>query len=260
VEIDVRKTALITGGTRGIGYGIARSLAGEGYDLALCGRRAEPEVTEALASLRTLADEVVYYKADISEPAERRDLIQGLKEKAGRLDLLVNNAGVAPKQRRDILEATEESFEWVLRVNLQGPYFLTQAAAKWMIEQKHTVSGYRGCIINVTSISASVASPNRGEYCISKAGLAMASSLWAVRLAEFGIPVYEVRPGIIRTDMTAGVQEKYDNLIANGLLLQPRWGTPEDVGRAVAMLARGDLAYSTGQVVMLDGGFAVQRL
>ena len=260
VEIDVRKTALITGGTRGIGYGIARSLAGEGYDLALCGRREESAVREVLAVLRTLTDEVVYYQADISDPEARKNLIRGLKEKAGRLDLLVNNAGVAPKQRRDILEATEESFEWVLRVNLQGPYFLTQAAANWMIEQKRSIAGYCGCIINVTSISASVASPNRGEYCISKAALAMASSLWAVRLSEFGIPVYDVRPGIIRTDMTAGVQEKYDKLIANGLLLQPRWGMPEDVGKAVAMLARGDLTYSTGQVIMLDGGFTVQRL
>ena len=256
----MRKRALITGGTRGIGYGIACSLAREGYDLALCGRRSESDVKEVLAGLGAWGNQVRYYQSDVSDAAARSNLVRGLKEDAGRLDLLVNNAGVAPTQRRDILEATEESFEYVLRVNLQGPYFLTQSVAKWMIEQRRSDAGYRGCIINMTSISAAVASPNRGEYCISKAGLAMASSLWAVRLSEFDIPVYEVRPGIIRTDMTAGVREKYDKLIADGLLLQPRWGTPEDIGKAVAMLARGDLAYSTGQVIMLDGGFSVQRL
>ena len=256
----MKRVALVTGGTRGIGLGVARALAADGFELALCGVREEDEVSPVLAELDATGVAARYFRADIGERRDRVRLVSEVKEALGRLHVLVNNAGIAPPARADLLEAGEESFERLLRVNLQGPYFLTQAAAKWMIEQKHTVSGYRGCIINVTSISASVASPNRGEYCISKAGLAMASSLWAVRLAEFGIPVYEVRPGIIRTDMTAGVQEKYDTLIANGLLLQPRWGTPEDVGKAVAMLARGDLAYSTGQVVMLDGGFAVQRL
>ncbi len=256
----MRKVALVTGGTRGIGYGIAQSLAREGYDLALCGTRPESAVREALENLRAIAGEVFYLQADIGEPEARMALVAGLREKAGRLDLLVNNAGIAPKQRKDLLEATEESFERVLRTNLRGPYFLTQAIARWMIEQKRSWAGFGGCIINVTSISATVASPNRGEYCISKAALAMASSLWAVRLAEFGIPVYEVRPGIIRTDMTAGVIDKYDRLIADGVLLQPRWGLPEDVGKAVAMLACGALPYSTGQVIMIDGGFTVQRL
>jgi len=255
----MKRVALVTGGARGIGLAIAQSLAREGYDLALCGTREEGEVRQILAGLRSLAANVFYFQSDISVPGARKALMQGLKERAGRLDLLVNNAGVAPKQRRDMLEATEESFEWVLRVNLQGPYFLTQAVANWMIEQKGSDAGFSGCIINVTSVSATMASTNRGEYCISKAGLAMASSLWAVRLAEFGIPVYEVRPGVIATDMTAGVREKYDRLISGGLLLQPRWGLPEDVGKAVAMLARGDVPYSTGQVIMVDGGLTVLR-
>jgi 3-oxoacyl-[acyl-carrier protein] reductase len=184
----------------------------------------------------------------------------GVRERMGRLHALVNNAGVAPRERRDLLEASEESFEWVMRTNLQGPYFLSQEAARWMIDQKKESADYAACIINVTSISAAVASVNRGEYCISKAGLAMATTLWAVRLAEYGIPVYDIRPGIIKTDMTAGVQAKYDALISEGLLLQPRWGQPADIGKAVAMLARGDLGYSTGQVLYVDGGFMVRRL
>jgi NAD(P)-dependent dehydrogenase (short-subunit alcohol dehydrogenase family) len=172
----------------------------------------------------------------------------------------VNNAGVAPRERLDLLEATEESFERLLRVNLQGPYFLTQALARFMLEQRRADPAWTGCIVNVTSMSAVVASTNRGEYCVSKAGLAMASRLFAVRLAAEGIPVYEVRPGIIRTDMTAAVAEKYDRLIGEGLIPQGRWGLPEDVGRVVAALARGDAPYSTGSVVAVDGGLTLPRL
>jgi NAD(P)-dependent dehydrogenase (short-subunit alcohol dehydrogenase family) len=186
-------------------------------------------------------------------------MVSAIREKFGRLNVLVNNAGVAPKVRADILEATEESYERVMRINLQGPYFLTQAVANWMIEQNGD-GDFEGCIVNISSISATVASPSRGEYCISKAGVSMATKLWAVRLGEFGIPVYEVRPGIIKTDMTAPVTEKYDKLIAGGLLVQARWGLPGDIGKAVAALVRGDLAYSTGQVVMVDGGFGIERL
>jgi len=172
----------------------------------------------------------------------------------------VNNAGVAPAARADLLDAGEESFERLVRTNLQGPYFLTQAVARWMIEQVRAGGGWSGCVVNVTSVSATVVSTNRGEYCVSKAGLAMAAQLWAVRLAEFAIPVYEVRPGIIRTDMTAGVADKYDRLIAEGLVPQGRWGTPEDVGRVVAALARGDAPYSTGAVLVVDGGLTIPRL
>jgi NAD(P)-dependent dehydrogenase (short-subunit alcohol dehydrogenase family) len=183
-----------------------------------------------------------------------------VRTRFGRLHLLVNNAGVAPAERRDVLEATEESFERVMRVNLQGPYFLPQAIARWMIDQRVADPSWRGAVVNVSSVSAVSASVNRGEYCISKAGLSMATALWAARLGEWEIPVYEVRPGIVETGMTAGVKEKYDRLIAGGLLIQPRWGTADDVGRAVAMLARGDLAYSTGQVIDVDGGLAIRRL
>ncbi|MBD3244273.1 MAG: SDR family oxidoreductase, partial [Chitinivibrionales bacterium] len=166
----------------------------------------------------------------------------------------------APRERRDLLEATEESFDHVLGVNLRGPYFLTQAAARWMLEQSEAGGDYRGCIITVSSVSATMASVNRGEYCVAKAGLAMAVKLWAVRLAPHGIPVYEIRPGIIETDMTAGVKGQYDERIAGGLVPQLRWGAPADVGRAAAALVRGDLAFSTGQVVMVDGGLALSRL
>jgi NAD(P)-dependent dehydrogenase (short-subunit alcohol dehydrogenase family) len=217
-------------------------------------------VKAVLEELRQLGPAVVYFQADISEPDQRQQLVQAVRERFGRLNVLVNNAGVAPQVRADILEAGEESFERLIRINLQAPYFLTQAVARWMIERKQAAPDFSACIVFITSISATVASVNRGDYCISKAGLSMAAQLWAVRLAEFGIPVYEVRPGIIRTDMTAPVQERYDRLIAEGLTLQPRWGTPEDVGKAVAMLVRGDLSYSTGAVIMVDGGLTVPRL
>lgn len=254
------RIALITGGTRGIGLGIARSLAQEGFDLALCGRRPEADVQACLDELREASIQVLYVPADVSKAQDRVDLLRTIRARFGRLHVLVNNAGVAPKERRDMLEATEESFERVLRINLQGPYFLTQTVANWMIAQQEADEAFQGMIINITSISSTVASPNRGEYCVSKAGMSMASRLWAVRLAEYDIPVYDVRPGVTRTDMTSGVEEKYDRLIDNGLIPQARWGLPEDVGKAVAMLARGDLPYSTGQVIMVDGGLTLDRL
>jgi len=183
-----------------------------------------------------------------------------VKQAFGRLDVLVNNAGVAPSVRADILEAGDESFDRLISINLRGPYFLTQAAAKWMVEQQKVDANFHGCIVNVSSCSATVVSVNRGDYCISKAGVAMATQLWAARLAEFNIDVYEVRPGVIATDMTAGVTEKYDKLIAGGLTVEKRWGKPDDIGKAVAMLARGDLPYATGQVLNVDGGMTLQRL
>ena len=257
---DGNKVALITGAGRGIGLGIAKCLASEGCDVAVCDIHEEEAIGEALDGLRQLGADVLYCRADVSDKDARAGMLAQIRQRFGRLNVLVNNAGVAPKVRADILDATEESFEWVMRINLQGPYFLTQAVANWMIEQQKQDPQFQGCIVNVSSISATVASPSRGEYSISKAGVAMASKLWAVRLGEFGIPVYEVRPGIVKTDMTKPVTEKYDKLIAEGLLVQARWGFPEDVGRAVAMLVRGDLAYSTGQVVMVDGGYSLERL
>ncbi len=255
-----RKIALITGGTRGIGLGIARALAEGGFDLVLCGMREANAVEESLQPLRDLGAETLYVRCNVADRTDRVAMLDKARHRYGRLNVLVNNAGIAPRQRLDILQATEESYEDVMRTNLQGPYFLTQAAARWMIEQKAGDPGWTGCIISVSSISATVASPNRGEYCISKAGVSMATQLWAARLGEYAIPVYEVRPGVIATDMTAGVKAKYDAMIADGLCVQKRWGTPEDVGRAVAALAGGAFPYSTGQVIMVDGGLTLPRL
>ncbi|MCC6445349.1 MAG: 3-ketoacyl-ACP reductase [Armatimonadetes bacterium] len=257
---DRPEIALVTGGTRGIGLGIARALAKEGCRLALCGVRAESEVAGALREIEGLGAEALYCRADISRTEDRWQMMEAVRSRFGRLDILVNNAGVAPSVRADILEATEESFERLIRINLQGPYFLTQSVANWMIEQQKEDAGFSGSIIYITSVSAEMASTNRGDYCMTKAALSMSARLWAARLAEFGIPVYEVRPGIIKTDMTASVQAKYDTLIAEGLLPQARWGLPEDVGKAVAMLVRGDLPYSTGAVIPVDGGLTLPRL
>ncbi len=256
----MKKVALITGAGRGIGLGIARRLAADGCDLAVCDIHPADAVQGALDELRQAGAEVLYCLADVADAAARKRSLAEIKERFGRLNVLVNNAGIAPKVRADILEAGEESFEQVLRINLQGPYFLTQAAANWMIEQGRGSADFAGCIVNISSVSATVPSVNRGEYCISKAGVSMATKLWAARLGEFNIPVYEIRPGVIKTDMTAAVQEKYDRLIAEGLMVQRRWGFPEDIGKAVAMLVRGDLAYSTGQVILVDGGMTLQRL
>jgi 3-oxoacyl-[acyl-carrier protein] reductase len=254
------KTALITGAGRGIGLGIAQCLAQAGYDLAVNDVHEETSIAAALGGLRASGAQVLYCRADVADAAARKRMLEDIRGRFGRLNVLVNNAGVAPKVRADILAATEESFERVMKINLQGPYFLTQAVANWLVEQRRVDPGFRGCIVNVSSISATVASPSRGEYCLSKAGVSMATKLWAARLGEFNLPVYEIRPGIIKTDMTATVQQKYDKMIGDGLLLQARWGLPEDVGRAVAMLVRGDIAYSTGQVIVVDGGLTVPRL
>jgi 3-oxoacyl-[acyl-carrier protein] reductase len=256
----MKKTVLITGGTRGIGLGIARQLAAEGWSLALNGVRPEEQVRATLEPLQKQGAEVLYCQGNIAREEERRAIIQEVVEHYGYLNALVNNAGVGPKERVDLLETSEESFDRVLGINLKGPFFLSQLAAQRIIETKRKDPVLPAAIVNISSISATVVSINRGEYCISKAGLSMVTQLFATRLAEEDIPVYEVRPGIIRTDMTAGVQEKYDRLFDEGLTLQPRWGTPEEVGRAVAALLRGDFPYSTGQVFMVDGGLTVQRL
>jgi len=256
----MKKVAFVTGGSRGIGYGIAQALAKDGFDLAINGMRNEEAVTEVIASLKEFGGNVIYCQGDIGSTDDRARMIDKIKKEYGRLHVLVNNAGVAPKERKDLLDATEESFEYIVKTNLQGPYFLTQAAANWMVAQKKADASFSGCIINVSSISATVASVNRGEYCVSKAGISMATLLFATRLGEFDIPVYEVRPGIIATDMTSGVQEKYDKLIEEGLTVQKRWGTPEDIGKAVAALSRGDFPYATGSVVMVDGGLTIPRL
>jgi NAD(P)-dependent dehydrogenase (short-subunit alcohol dehydrogenase family) len=255
-----RKAALVTGGSRGIGLGVAKALAAEGYDVGIVGRREAEEAKGVLDELRAAGADPLYVRADVGERADRERIVAETKARFGRLHVLVNNAGVAPDPRADVLEASEESFDRLIRINLKGPYFLTQAIARQMLADRAADPAFTASIVNVTSISATVASTDRGDYCLSKAALAMATKLWAVRLAAFGIGVYEVRPGVIRTDMTERVTEKYDRLIQDGLLLQPRWGLPEDVGKAVAALARGDLAYSPGAVVVVDGGLTVSRL
>ncbi|MBP9900265.1 MAG: 3-ketoacyl-ACP reductase [Verrucomicrobiota bacterium] len=274
--------ALITGASRGIGRGIALALAKLGHDLvinyagnaAAAGQTVSDCVAAAKAGGAQIRAEVC--QADISQGADRTRLMQFTRETWGRLDLLVNNAGVAPDVRADILDASEESFDRVIAINVKGPYFLTQLAAKWMIEQcsrrgneadafakaipPRYLGGYKPKIVTISSISAYTASTNRGDYCVSKAALSMLTPLFAARLAANGINVYEIRPGVIATDMTGGVKEKYDKLIAGGLTPIQRWGTPEDVGRAVAAIASEAFPFSTGEVINVDGGFHLRRL
>ncbi|WP_163540787.1 3-ketoacyl-ACP reductase [Occultella kanbiaonis] len=252
------KVALVTGGNRGIGLGITKELLREGYAVAILATREEP--TELIAELSELG-EVSYVRGSVAELADHRRYVDAALERWGRIDLLVNNAGVAPAERNDLLVATPESFDRVLEINLRGPYFLTQLVANAMIERRaQNPDGVVGTIINVSSISAQAVSVNRGEYCISKAGVGMATQLWAVRLAPEGIVVYEVRPGVIATDMTAGVKEKYDAQFAGGLAPIPRWGTPQDVAGAVVQLSAGRMPYSTGDVINVGGGMQIPRL
>lgn len=253
-------SALITGGSRGIGLGIARELANAGFNLAINGVRPQNSVRNILNELKEFGVEVIYAQGDVSKKEDRQQIFQTVTKNFGQLNVLVNNAGIAPRERKDILEASEEIFSEVLEVNLKGPYFLTQLFASQMVAAKNENPDFECCIINVSSVSATVASVNRGEYCISKAGIAMATKLWATRLGEFNIPVYEIQPGVIATDMTAGVTEKYDRLFEQGLTIQKRWGMPEDVGKVAAAMATGMLPYSTGQVVVVDGGMTIQRL
>ena len=265
-QSDESRVALVTGASRGIGRGIAIELARAGFDLVInyaTDKAAADEARgEALAASSRDDTRIEICRADISEPADRELLLAFTREHFGRLNILVNNAGIAPRARVDLLEASEESFDQLIRVNLKGPYFLTQAAARWMIEQMqaHMYKAFAPAIINITSISAYTASPERGDYCLSKAGLAMMTKLFATRLAAEGINVYEVRPSIITTDMTAVVKAKYDKLIAEGLAPIKRWGTPEDIGRAVAAIANGSFPFSTGEVINVDGGFHLRRL
>ena len=256
-----KRIALVTGGSRGIGFGCSLALARQGFDLVVAGRRPESDCAEALAELRQAGAEVAYAVCDVASAEDRAALLDAARRAFGRLHVLVNNAGVAPRQRADILEATEASFDEVINTNLRGPYFLTQAVARWMIEQQQAAGvAFSGCIINVSSISATVVSTSRGEYCLSKAGVSMATQLWAARLAELGINVYEIRPGVINTDMTSVVKEKYDQMIASGLTPIKRWGQPLDVANAVSVVCSGLLNFSTGEVINVDGGFHIRRL
>jgi len=256
----MNKVAFITGGTRGIGFGIAVALGKAGFDLALNGMRNEGEVADALEEVRKLGVNVAYFQGNIAVREDRQAMFDKIISHFGAVNLLVNNAGIAPRERADILHAKEEIWDEVMEINLKGPYFLTQLFASYFVEMKVKNPLFDATIINVSSISAFVASVNRGEYCISKAGIAMATKLWATRLGEYDIPVYEIQPGIIKTDMTSGVVEKYDKLFQEGISLQRRWGLPDDVGKVAAMLAQGHLPYATGQVIKVDGGLNIQRL
>jgi 3-oxoacyl-[acyl-carrier protein] reductase len=244
-----RPVALITGASRGIGRGIAEELASTHRVIATY--RGRRDAAESLAAGTGAA----IHPCDIGNAADRATLVEYVHREFGRLDLLVNNAGMAPRVRRDLLEATEESFDELIGTNLKGPHFLTQQFARMMVEQK-----IQGRIVFVTSISAYTASVNRGEYCISKAGLSMTVALYAVRLAEFGIKVFEIRPGIIRTDMISAVESVYEERIAGGLLPQRRMGEASDIAKAVRAIANGLLDYGTGQVLNVDGGFHLRTL
>ncbi len=268
---------LVTGASRGIGRGIALSLAEEGYSVAInyAGNRAAAEETKSECERpaarggvsgggegAAAAPRFEIFQANVGERADRERMVAEVFDRFGRVDALVNNAGIGPRERLDILEATEESFEEVMRVNLQGPYFLTQSIVRrWQAGEAGESllpAGFK--VVFVSSISAHTVSFNRGEYCVSKAGMAMATQLWAGRLADEGVQVFEVRPGIMKTDLTSKVRDKYDKLISEGLVPQRRWGTPDDMGKSVRALIRGDFPFSTGAVIDVDGGFQISRL
>ncbi|QEE17486.1 3-ketoacyl-ACP reductase [Promethearchaeum syntrophicum] len=255
-EID-QKVVLVTGGTQGIGLGIAHEFLSKNYYVIICARHEPKENI-----FENYEKSSMFIQCDISSSESRENLIETIKKNIGRIDVLVNNAGVAPPERKDILEASEEDFEYVIKINLQGPYFLTQQLVNFMIELrlKGNIENYHPSIITISSISAFTSSTSRGEYCISKAGLSMMTKLYADRLAEYDFPVYEIQPGIIKTPMTNGVKSKYDKLIREGILPIKRWGDPKDIGKAAVTLAEGLIPYATGQVLNLDGGFHIRRL
>ena len=259
--------ALVTGASRGIGRGIAIELARIGFSVAInyAGRRDAAMETKRLCeeiSPAGCGSSFPVFQADISKAKDRERLLRAVTERFGWIDMLVNNAGVAPTTRADLLQATEESFDRLININLRGPYFLTQAVANLWIGglKKKRGRSAKPKIVNISSVSAYAPSANRGDYCVSKAGLSMMTQLFAARLAEYGINVYEIRAGIIMTDMTAPVRKKYDRMISEGLTPIARWGTPEDVGRAVAALAEDRFPFSTGEVINVDGGFHMRRL
>lgn len=256
----MKKAAIVTGGSRGIGFAIAKQLGEDGFAVAILAKSPEESNRENMAILLDSGIDFAYIQGDISDTGDRQKCVDAVLQKFGNIHVLVNNAGVAPKVRTDLLEMTEESFDYVLSVNLKGPLFLTQLVANQMIKNVAGPDELKGIIVNIGSMSAEVSSVNRGEYCISKAGMGMMTTVFADRLAAENIRVYEVRPGVIKTDMTKVVQEKYDALIGQGGVPIPRWGTPEDVANAVSLFCSGKLAYSTGEVLRVDGGLHIKRL
>lgn len=260
-EGQAGKTAIVTGSSRGIGRGIALALAEHGWNVVINYHRNREAAEDVRRAIEAAGSTALIVQASVAGRADLDRLVDETLERYGRIDLLVNNAGVGPRQRLDMLQVSEESYDEVMLTNLKGPFFLTQRVANEMIRLIRGGHVQNPMIINIGSISAYTSSTNRAEYCISKAGMSMTTLLWADRLAEFGINVYEIRPGIIQTDLTAGVKEKYDRMIfEEGLTPIRRWGQPEDVGKAVAAIAAGLLPYSTGEVINVDGGFHISRL
>ena len=255
------RVALVTGSSRGIGRGIATALAERGWHLVINYRRDKTAAEETKAAIEALGTSAFIVQADMANHQDLERLVTATLEHFGRIDLLVNNAGIGPRERVDMLQVGEESYDEVMAVNLKGPFFLTQRVANVMVAQVEQGIIQNPKIVNISSINAYTSSPERAEYCISKAGMGMMTAVWAVRLAEFGINVYEIRPGITQTDLTAVVKEKYDRLIyEEGLTPIQRWGQPEDVGKAVVAIADDLLPFSTGEVINVDGGFHLSRL
>ncbi len=254
------RVALVTGGSRGIGLGIATCLAQAGWDLAINGVRPDSEIKDILANLGQWNNDVHYIQGDIGNADDRMRIVEDVFRQFQNVHALVNNAGIAPRDRKDLLDMDEASYDRVIDINLKGTFFLSQSFARKLLESHPGEDRIDASIVMISSISADTASVQRGQYCISKAGLSMVTKLFAVRMGEVGVPVYEVRPGIIKTDMTAAVREKYDRLFEQGIAIEKRWGSPEDVGKVVAALLRRDLPYATGQVINVDGGFSISRL
>jgi 3-oxoacyl-[acyl-carrier protein] reductase len=256
-----KPVAVITGASRGIGRSVAIALAAEGYDIAAIARSVDSEGMENLGpEVEKRGAQFFPIGLDISCTTCQKEVVSNILERYGRVDILVNNAGVAPLQRNDILEMTEESYDRVMNINLKGPVFFAQKIAKEMIWLKQQITDYKPVIVFVTSVSAVRSSTNRAEYCMSKSGLSMASTIFSDRLSSEEILVFEVRPGIIKTDMTTRIKDKYDKLISEGLIPQKRWGLPEDIGKAVASISRGDWNFSTGMVFEISGGLNISKL
>jgi NAD(P)-dependent dehydrogenase (short-subunit alcohol dehydrogenase family) len=259
--MNQKPVAVITGASRGIGRAVAIALAAEGYDIAAIARSVDSEGMGFLGKeVEKLGAQFFPVGLDISCTGCHKEVVANILERYGRIDILVNNAGVAPLQRNDILDMTEESYDRVLNINLKGPVFFAQKIGREMTWLKNQIDNYKPVIVFITSVSAELSSTNRTEYCVSKAGLSMASKVFADRLSGEGILVFEVRPGIIQTDMTAKIKDKYDKLIGEGLVPQKRWGLPEDIGKAVASIARGDWSFSTGMVFEISGGLNIHNL
>jgi len=261
LRMNDKPVAVITGASRGIGRSVAIALAAEGYDIAAIARSTDSEGMEILGpEVEKRGSQFFPIGLDISCTGCQKEVVSNILERYGRIDVLVNNAGVAPLQRNDVLDMTEESYERVMSINLKGPVFFAQKIAREMIWLKPQIPSYNPVIVFMTSVSADMSSTNRAEYCISMAGLSMATTVFADRLSREEILVFEVRPGVIQTDMTAKIKDKYDKLISEGLVPQKRWGLPEDIGKAVASIARGDWNFSTGMVFEISGGLNIRKL